>query len=323
MPNTSNILPIHIACGENEFKREEVIRRLKQRIEQDDDLSFDFDEFDANLVSAADVCASCQCFPVLAQKRLVILHHLETYKKDDLALLSEYAQHPCETTILLLEGTKLAKNTKLYKAISQLGKNAVIPCDIPKGEELVSFVVALSEREGVAFSRPAAKLIIDFVGQNTAYLHNEINKVCSMCSDKSSIEVSDVLELVNNTAESKAWQFLEPFSSRNITESLQWLHEANGVSVYVLIPYCYQRLSELLCLRCLQEEGRAGSFASELGLSSGDAWKIKHHQRYASRFTKQELMAGMSSLRDCELAVKTGAQPEHAFQDWVLRFLSK
>ena len=46
----------------------------------------------------------------------MLVNDVDKLKKADSELLIAYLKEPCETTVLALEGQKVAKNTRLYKA---------------------------------------------------------------------------------------------------------------------------------------------------------------------------------------------------------------
>ena len=323
MAKKANILAVHLAVGDDDLKRAEVLTRLKARMEQEDDLSFDCDEFNGETCTGSEIVSACETAPFMAQQRLVLVKNAEKLKKADQDALTAYAKEPCETAVLALSFAKLAKSTKLYKAIASLGKTAVIDCALPKGRELQQKVVSMARVYGMSMESAAAALLIDYVGTDTVFLDNEIEKIALICEGKGTITLADVKEYVEATADAKPWKFLEPFSERKLLASLQWLDKAKGVSPHALVPQCAQRLRELICVKALDVRGASpSSVLSELGYSAAESWKIKNHARYARQFTLNELTTALSSLRNTEQAMKSGAQADEAFRLWVVQTLS-
>lgn len=321
--STQQLLPVYIALGDDALKREEVMRRLKARLEESEDLSFDFDEFDAKLTNASEVITACESYPVIAQHRLVFVNNVEAYLKADLDTLALYVNSPFESSVLCLSAEKLAKNSKLYKALSMLSSKSIIACETPKKGALVDYVCKLASEYSFKMEQQAASMLIALIGENTTALQNEVKKICSVCEPGTLITQTEVKSLVTNTAQAKIWTFLEPFCERNLKKSLNWINSANDVSVYALIPLIYTRLRELICAKVLDQKRRGSELASELGLSAHDAWKCKNHIRYARRFSLQELECGLSSLRLLEQKVKTGEEPNTAFEFWLVEFLAE
>lgn len=323
MTKASNILSIHLAVGDDDLKRAEVIERLKARMEQDDDLSFDYDDFNGETCTGSDIVSACETIPFMAERRLVTVRNGEKLRKADIEALLAYAQSPSDTTVLALSFEKLAKSTKLYKAIAALGKTAVIECSLPKGKELEKKVSSMASTYGMRMDMNAAGLLIEYVGTDTVFLNNEIEKIALICADKQCISIDDVKEYVQATADVKPWKFLEPFSERNLLASLKWLESARGVSPHALVPQCANRIRELICVKSLEKRGAAASLPSELGLSSAESWKVKNHIRYARQFSADELREALVALRETEKTMKTGADADEAFRLWVVETLKR
>ena len=83
---------------------------------------------------------------------------------------------------------------------------------------------------------------------------------------------------------------------------------------------CTMRLRELACAKSLEARGEAGSLASVLKVP---AWRVKNHRAWASRFTDRELRRAFSTARDCERAMKSGADPDAAFQEWLFSTIAR
>ena len=323
MAKSTNILSVYLAVGDDSLKRAEVLSRLKARLEQEDDLSFDCDDFDAEMVTGKDVVAACETMPFMASKRLVLVRNAEKFKKADLDELTGYVQAFNPATVLALSFEKLVKNTKLYKAVASLGKTAVIECALPKGRELQRKVIAMASAHGIGMNENTASLLIDYVGSNTVSLDNEVAKIALICSGNSCITREDVKAYAEETADAKPWKFLEPFSERDLSAALQWIDTARNVSCHVLVPQCAQRLRELICVKSLQAQGASqAELLTELGYSQAESWKIKNHARYAREFSASELRHALISLRETDKHMKSGADPNDVFSLWVAQTLS-
>lgn len=324
MAQSANILAVYLAVGDDDLKRSEVLNRLKARLEQEDDLSFDCDEFDGETCTGTDIVAACETVPFIARRRLVLVRNGEKLKKTDLDILTAYVKAACETTVLAISTEKLAKNTKLYQAIASLGKTAIIDCALPKGRQLQRNVTGMAQARGMSMNDDAAALLIEYVGSDTVFLDNEIEKISLICAKKGRIDLDDVKEYVEATADNKPWKFLEPFSDRDLATALAWLDKASDVSPHALVPQCARRLRELLCVKSLAARGSSqAEVLSELGYSAAESWKVKNHARYARKFSVEELASALCSLRDADQAMKSGAQADDAFRFWVVKALSR
>ena len=128
----TDLLPAYLAVGEDALKREAVIARLKARLATMGDLSFNSDEFDGEVAEGAAIAAACNTMPFASPVRLVYVRNADKLKRADAEELVNYLKAPSATTVLACEAEKLAKNTRLYKALAAAGPKAVIDCAPPK-----------------------------------------------------------------------------------------------------------------------------------------------------------------------------------------------
>lgn len=325
MTNTANtanaskksapLLPVYLICGEDELMRNEAITRLYARMSQIGDISFNSDRFSGESASGADIVAACNTMPFASPVRLVDVRDADKLKKADSEALVAYVSAPCETTVLALSAEKLAKNTRLYKAVASVGKTAVIDCSPKSRKDLPSIVKAMAKKEGVAFTERAANALIDRVGENTVRLDAEVKKIALAHVGTDSVTDAEVARAVVATAEIKPWVFLDHFAARDIRACLLDLRKLKGTSPFGLISMCSIRIRELICAKALEARGMQRSLARELGMQE---WRVKHHLQWARGFTAEELRAALVRARDAEKAMKSGTDEHEAFLDFVL-----
>ena len=172
-----NLLPAYLINGEDQLKRETVLKRLRSRLEAMGDLDFNCDTFDGKDALGGDIVAACNTMPFGIDKRLVIVRNADDLKKADSEALVAYLASPADFTVLALLANKLAKNTRLYKAAAAVGPKAVIDCAPRKAYELPSQVRAMATSHDIAMTDSAAKLLVELVGEDTVHLDAELKKI--------------------------------------------------------------------------------------------------------------------------------------------------
>lgn len=314
-----SLLPVYLVVGEDALKRATVMKRLRARVAALGDISFNSDEFDGETAAGSDVVVSCNTMPFASPLRLVTVANVEKMKKADSEALVAYAGSPSPTTVLALEGEKLAKNTRLYKAVAKQGKTAVIDCTPPKRYELPKLVRSMAVSHGVTFTEGAATKLVELVGENTVHLDNEVEKVALAHSGSDPVGEREIVALVARVAEVKPWEFVDAFSARDLEKCLFCLSRMESVSPYALLAQCVNRLRELVCARSLCDRGARASIASVLKMPD---WRCKNHAKWASGFTASELRRAIVSARDAERAMKSGSDADAAFLDWVITVIA-
>lgn len=85
-----NLLPAYLINGEDQLKRETVLKRLRSRLEAMGDLDFNCDTFDGKDALGGDIVAACNTMPFGIDKRLVIVRNADDLKKADSEALVAY-----------------------------------------------------------------------------------------------------------------------------------------------------------------------------------------------------------------------------------------
>lgn len=313
--NKDTLLAVYLINGEDALKRQTVLKRLKARIEKLGDLSFNSDEFDGERASGDAIVAACNTLPFASEARLVLVTSADKLKKADSEPLVAYLSNPSETTVLALVAEKLAKNTRLYKAVAAHGKTAIIDCAPLKRFELPKTVRSLAVSHGVTLTEGAAEKLIDLVGEDTIHLNNELKKIALSHRGNDAVNEHEIVELVSRTAEVKPWEFVDAFASRNQKKCILLLSRMDSASPHALLSMCVSRLRELICAHSLAARGAQRSLAVTLKMPD---WRVKNHLMWARSFTAEELRRSIIIARDTERAMKSGTDPNSAFLDWVL-----
>ncbi len=313
------LLPAYLAVGEDALKRRTVLDRLRKRVAQLGDLEFNHDEFDAERASGSDIAVACNTLPFASELRLVEVTHAEKLGKQDSELLCAYLSAPCESTVLVLSAEKLAKNTRLYKAVAALGKNAIIDCAPMKRYELVRALRSMAVGHGVTITEAAAETLVSLVGEDTIRLDTELRKLALARGGSTPVTEQDVTALVARTNEAKPWELVDAFSARDGHECLRLLPLISSASPYALIGMCTTRLRELSCAKALDSRGEGHLLAETLKVPS---WRVKNHLKWSRGFSEAQLKRSFTSARDCERAMKSGTDPNTAFRDWLFETIS-
>lgn len=314
-PARQTLLPAYLVVGEDALKRRTVLERLRARVAQLGDLEFNHDEFDGEKATGSDIAVACNTLPFASDMRLVEVTHADKLAKQDAEVLCAYLAAPSESTVLALSAEKLAKNTRLHKAVAALGKSAVIDCAPMKRYELVRALRSMAVGHGFTLAESGASKLVELVGEDTVRLDSELRKLALAHAGNNPVGEREVSSLVARTTEAKPWELVDAFSARDLRTCLRILPQLDSASPYALIGMCVNRLRELACAKSLDQRGQAGMLADTLKVP---AWRVKNHVTWSRSFSEGELAHAFSTARDCERAMKSGTDPGSAFKDWLI-----
>ena len=201
-----------------------------------------------------------------------------------------------------------------------MGKTAVIECAPLKRYELVKALRSMAVGHGFTLTEGAADALVMLVGEDTIRLDTELKKLALAHVGSDPVTEREVKALVARTNEVKPWEFVDAFSARDLKRCLALLPLVESTSAYALIAMCTNRLRELICAKSLASRGEAAQLASVL---KAPPWRVKNHVTNSRKFSDDELRRAIVSARDCERAMKSGANPDNAFKDWLIEVLAK
>lgn len=314
----SELLVAYLAVGEDAHRRGHVFERMEKRIAPDGDLAFDEEIFTGQGAAGDAIVGACSTPPVICSRRLVVVREADKLAQEAVDAIISYLAEPCETTVLYLDAAKLAKNTRLYKALAQVGKRAggtsIVDCAPKKARELPSIVRSFAAARHAQIDAPAAALLVDLVGEDTVRLDAEVERLVAVLGEGSVITEDVVRAQVAPSAEPKPWLLADALAARDARRCLELVARMPSASPYGLLPRCTATIRELIVAKEL-----AGSPTSAIAAELGKPeWMVRGHAANARRFTLAELEDALSSAAATEAAMKSGADPAAAFERWML-----
>lgn len=315
----ADLLPAYLIVGADELKRDAAVRRLRSRVPADM-ADFNLDELDgASLEEPGQLISSAQTMPFCADFRLVIVNGAGELAKPVSEAVVSYLADPNPQCVLCLVAEKLAKNTRLYKAVAKVGPHSVIDCAPLKRWELPPYVVKLAQKRGLSMDNAAAQELVERVGESTVALDNQIATLAQLVGDAGRITLADVEANVAQIAEVSPWAFADAVCERNAPRAMEMLNLMKAPSLVFLHSVLVGRLRELICAKSLDARGAASGLARELGRQS---WQVKNHVRWSRAFGEEELVELLGRAAVCERALKGSQDSEAAFARFVLAVAS-
>ena len=315
----ADLLPAYLIVGADELKRDAAVRRLRSHVPADM-ADFNLDELDgASLEEPGQLISSAQTMPFCADFRLVIVNGAGQLAKPVSEAVVSYLADPNPQCVLCLVAEKLAKNTRLYKAVAKVGPHSVIDCAPLKRWELPPYVVKLAQKRGLSMDNAAAQELVERVGESTVALDNQIATLAQLVGDAGRITPADVEANVAQIAEVSPWAFADAVCERNAPRAMEMLNLMKAPSLVFLHSVLVGRLRELICAKSLDVRGAASGLARELGRQS---WQVKNHVRWSRAFGEEELVELLGQAAVCERALKGSQDSEAAFARFVLAMAS-
>ena len=318
--NKEDLLAAYLLVGADELKQQRSVARLKQYLTPEF-VDFNLEEHaSASGLEEEVLINSLQVLPFGDSRRLVIVWEADKLPKEVSEALVRYLNNPHPSSILVLIAHSLAKSTRLYKAVAQIGSSAVIDCGAKKKFALATDVVHMAQVHGIYLDTATAQKLIFKVGESTIMLDNQLTSLAERFGAGATIQLADIDAHVAQIAEVSLWDFLDVLCNRDFAQAMDLfcVMKANG---YVALQmFITTRLRELICVKALQARGNIANMAHELGKQD---WQVKKYPSFARNFAPAELEELLKKSKELEWTLKNSSEKDTAFIQFIAAVCGK
>jgi DNA polymerase-3 subunit delta len=273
--------------------------------------------FDGDSAAAEDVVNAANTMPFMSERRLVVVRDVDKLDAAGLETLAAYAKDPAPFTCLVLVATKVAKNSKLYRAVASTG--VAYEYAAPKRSQYAGEVVRLLRERGKHMALPAAERLVDMVGRDLRRLDVEAAKLASYVGDAAEVTAADVTAVASDGGSASVFELSDAVGERDVARALRVLNRllSSGDTPLGIEAMLARHTRALVGARALAARGLApDAMAPELGMAP---WQARSAARQASNYEPAELSAAIRGLAAAEEEMKTS--PTYAglvLERWIV-----
>ncbi len=268
-------------------------------------------DFNLTIVYGAEadakaVVAECASYPVMAQRRVVLIRDFEQMPGNELFVA--YTKNPNPTSIVLIVSSGKG-NVNPYRAIASAAESAKF--EPLRDRHLPGWLTREVAERGHKLLPDAAQVLAALAGNDLRTLTNELDKLVDFVGDNNEIGADDVLEVAGHSREYNVFELQKQVERKNFNESARILDQMLQVSsnetamahmtVSVLSSY-FNRLSKLA--GCQDKGVSPVELAKTIGVPS---WALKDYQAALNRFSARHREAAQSALLSADSELKGGS----------------
>lgn len=296
---------IYLFFGADELSRSEALRAAKAEI-PDDLADLNIAVLDGRKLKLDALAAACESIPFLADRRLVIVEDGLKYAKAETrdAIKAYLPRVPATTDLIFVEREDVDKRLSLF---SWLKKHATVREFAPKeGADLHRWIQERAASWNAQIAPDAITQLIDFVGNDSRALHNEIHKLANYVGPGGTISADAVRRLVPDNSETSIFAFVDALAARRLAPALTLLRGLldDGEPPLKLLFMIGRQTRILVQVKELAEQRmRADAIASAL---KQPPFVVKKAIEQAGRFQADALLCLHDRLLELDHWSKTG-----------------
>ena len=315
----SDLKPLYLIYGSEELLLQRAVKRLRDRLAAVADVDFNLETFSGESATADDIVNAANTLPFLSERRLVIVSDVDRLDAAAIESLTTYAKDPAPSTCLVLVARKIAKNSKLYRAVVAGG--VVYEYAAPKRSEYSGEVVRLLRDRGKRIEPRAAQALVDLVGRDLLRLDTEADKLTAYAGESGEVTLADVRAVGSAGPSATIFELADAVGSRDTAAALGLLRGilADGEPGAVIHAMLSRHLRALVGARALLDRGvtMPEAMAPQMGMAP---WQARNAARQAAGFSAGELAASMRGLAEVEEKMKTSpVEAGLVLERWIVR----
>jgi DNA polymerase III subunit delta len=298
--------------GAESFFIDYLLDKITERsFKNPSDKDLNYHKFYGTENGVAEIIAACMSYPMLAEKKLVIVKEYDRLKikKDEGESLLKYFENPPTSTRLVLTATKMDNKSLTQKLL----KNSVsVQCKSLNTGELYAWVVKRYQDAEIEVEREMISFLIENIGNDLLRLNQEIEKSIDFAGESKNVSLELISELTGFNREVNIFNFQRVLGGRNLKESLkiglQLLEQQNAIELVIAMVYRFFR--QVIVLKQLTIKGLS---KSEILKKTGEReFALKDAFASINNFTMDELIFIFERIQEADLFLKSSERKKES-----------
>jgi DNA polymerase III subunit delta len=240
---------VYLFHGDDDYLKDDKIRALIDRATDPGTRDFNLEVRRAAETDAGALGLALDSLPMMAERRVVIIRDVTTFKKDARAVLAKYLERPAAGTLLVLvAGSGTKPDAALIDAATTVEFRPL------NDSELAKWVAHHATALGMTIDERAAELLCSATGNDLALLSSEMDKLRSY-TNGGSIDEAAIEAIVGVRHGETLGDLLNLVAQRNSVNAIALLErvlaqpKTTGVSIVMALTTQTLAIAWLLAAR--------------------------------------------------------------------------
>jgi len=313
-----NLIILH---GDERYFFDLFLKKIEENIFRDKaEKDLNYHQFSGFENSISEILAACLSFPMLADKKMVVVKDFDKIKLNDKDSFLKYIQHPQPSTVLVLAAEKFS-NIKFYMDIMKLASS--IKCRSLTHDEIYKWTNNKFQEANIEASKECIAFLIENIGNNLLRLNLEIEKIINYLSPEKALTLDIVSQLIGFTKEVNFFNFQRSLASRDLSSSLkiglQLIEQ--GSSLAAILPMLFIFFRRLWVVKHLM--AKRYSQNQILQKLSGSRYAYFDIFNSVENFSYQQIIMIMEKLEEAELQLKTSLKTNDSILTMLCFYICK
>ena len=298
--NAGKISPLYCLMGDEPFYIDRLESIITQKVMPESNRDFDMELLYGSDVDGMRVADSCRQFPMLGEKRLVVVREAQQMRAGQDALAA-YCQNPMDTTVLVLchKSGKMDTRKALGKAISANG--VIFESKRVYDSALPSFIKGYLKDKGKEIDEKAVQMLVEHVGADLTRMSSELDKLTIAIPEESRVTSAIVEDQTGMSKDFNNYELLGALAEKSKSQAAQIVKYYNNNPRSFALPATLSLMfafyADLMQAYYSPDKSENG-IAEWLGMPN---WKVRREIMPAIRnYSGRRVMNILSMIRETD-----------------------
>ncbi len=294
--------PVYLLTGEENYYIDLLTSKFEEEILDEAERDFNLTTLYGLETNAKEICSFAKQYPIMSEKRLIIVKEFQQIDKKELSQLSFYVERPLASTILVL----VNKNKTIDKKFSDKVNKSGIVFESAKLYEnkVIPWIDKYVRDKRFSIETSATSLIFECLGNNLQKIANEIDKMSINLKEGSQITQSDVANHIGVNKDYNIFELQNAIGRLNHTKINKivnyLLANTNENPIQAMLPNLFAYFVKVTITAQLKDKTNE-SVASAIGVSP---YFAKDYIYASQIFPLEKLYQNIEMIKDYDLKTK-------------------
>ena len=301
-----NFSPIYILMGEESYYIDKISDYIADNVLKPEERDFNQTIVFGSDVSASQIVDSAKAFPMMAEKRVVIVKESQNLKGTE--PLEKYFKNPVPSTVLVFchKNGSIDKRKKIIPA-AQAGGAVIFESKKLYERELPGFIETYLRQHQATVEQKAAQMIADHVGADLNRLTSELDKVLiSLPASDRRVTPDVVEEEIGVSKDFNAFELRNAIVQRDIYKAnliIKYFdNNPKAGSLFSFLPMIFSYFENLMIAFYSPNKNNENAVAEFLELRNG--WAARDYLTGMRNYSGMKTMQIISKIREIDAKSK-------------------
>ena len=306
--------PIYILMGDESYYIDKISDYIAEHVLRPEERDFNQTVVFGSDISASQIVDSAKAFPMMAEKRVVIVKEAQNLKGTE--PLVKYFKQPVVSTVLVLchKNGSIDKRKKIIPA-AQVGGAVIFESKKLYERELPGFITSYFMQHEVTVEQKAVQMIADHVGADLHRLTSELDKILISFSEADRKVTPEIVEKeIGVSKDFNAFELRSAIIQRDVYKAnlitKYFDNNPKAGSLFSFLPMLFSYFENLMIAFYSPNRSNENAIAQFLELRNG--WAARDYLTGMRNYSGMKTMQIISKIREIDAKSKGLDNPNTA-----------